>query len=409
MGINIECMYNSADVKRYYFPGRIVLGGNISCNVSDLISDDSRVGIVVDSFFAESDTYREIAKKLEGKKCVTRVLDGTPYLQDVEIFVDELDGKPDTIISIGGGSASDFAKAVILQLSYGCVGGAGMGTGGGDATSEPSRSIRYIAIPTTGGSGAEASRYCVVYDKITKGKVFGRTWNVVADWIFLDPEFLRSMPESVLVVCAFDAFVHLFETFVVRYERSGFGDMISLYWIPRIMRALNGVINGQQTGNAAYSDIICGATMAGLAISNIRTGSIHEAAGALLEMTPLSHGETLYVFFREALEFYRNEIVDRSEELVGHLHVFPEFVDLKTLDDVVSWWEKMFETVGLHKKIKDIVAGMTLPYGEVSDHIFNRVFSDKVWVTKESPRLMAKDDVDRFIMNSLARFGYIRH
>ncbi len=402
--MNIETFFNTEDKKRFFFPGKIIIGSELSEEIGDLLLNCNSIAIVVDQMFVDSNIYQSLLNADNFSKVSTWVTRGAPFAQDIIEFIHRVGSTPDAVISIGGGSAADFAKSIILHELFGTIDGVGVGEKRGMSIRNGSKRPLYIAIPTTAGSGAEASRYFVTYDKNTHGKVYGKTWQVVADWIFLDPSHLTSITDPVLVSCAFDAFVHLFETFIVRHERSLFGDMFSLEGIPRIMAALErGVLQGVRD-SYTHEDLLFSATLAGVAISNVRTGNIHEAAGALLELTDLNHPETLFVFFRDAVEQYMSEISYQEQALLDRLRLIPAFAQFERMDDVICWWENLFARVGLVDRIS-VSLGRLRPALEAAKvHIFQRVFTDKVWISKESPLLLDEAAILSFIDRSLARF-----
>lgn len=403
--MNIETFFNNDVAKRFYFPGKIFIGSGVSNKAVELIGKYDSVAVVVDRVFSNSQLLVDIKTAFVNKKCDVWVIEGAPFAQDVMSFIEQIGNTPQVVISIGGGSAADFAKSIILHELFGSLDGVGVGQKLG--AMKRSGSIRpiYVAIPTTAGSGAESSRYYVTYDKVTHAKVYGKTWEIVADWIFLDPLFLASMPVNALVGCAFDAFVHLFETLVAKHERSMFGEMFSLNGIPKIMNAIHLAVIENQRSDVIHEELLYGASLAGVAISNVRTGSIHEAAGALLELTTLSHAETLFVFFRTAIEQYLTEISDVEHSLIAQLKLLPAFASFSTMQDVIAWWEMIFQEVRLDVKIKEAVSKVEPTLASAREHIFNRVYSDKVWIGKESPVVLSEKDVWHLVDGSLYRFG----
>jgi alcohol dehydrogenase class IV len=118
-------------------------------------------------------------------------------------------------------------------------------------------------------------------------------------------------------------------------------------------------------------------SLAGVAISNSRTGNIHEAAGALLENVELSHGETLLVFARAALQQYD----DLTFDFLNAVAINSNF---QSFDDVMCFWYKAFEESGslsrIDKELKNIVN-----QDEVKNQILARLIADKVWNEKEAP------------------------
>jgi len=402
--MKMESWFNTDEVKRFYFPGRIFVGPGVFIRAITLCDEiDGLVCVIADKTVHDMPFVREALSGLSSKTAGTFLVRGAPIAQDVGSFVRSLHAPPAVVLVIGGGSATDFAKAVVGMFLFGAIHGVGLR--GNTPKKHAGVKPLLVSVPTTAGSGAEASRYYVTYDGLDHHKVFGKSWLLIADWILLDPIFIKSMPEDRLVSCAFDTFVHLFETLVCQHERSRMGAMFSLFGIGQIMEALTYIIYGGNRGDEGHATLMEMATLGGIAISNVRTGNIHEAAGALLEMTDLSHAETLFVFFRGAIEQYLDCIRDCEKQLLTHLRLVPTFTEFASMEDVICWWETLFAKVGLDTKIRNTIAELTPSLNKVRDHVFQRIYADKVWITKESPLLMDKKAIMEFVDRSLARFG----
>lgn len=404
--MNIETWFNTEEVKRYYFPGRILVGPGVFGHAMALCKEiNGTVAVVADKTVNDMPFMRESLGTLSAKSPRVMLVQGAPIAQDVEAFVRDFDGPPAIVLAVGGGSATDFAKAVVASFLFGEIDGIGLR--GKELISRSESKPVLICVPTTAGSGAEASRYYVTYDRIDHHKVFGKSWQLIADWIMLDPVFLRTMPDSVLVSCAFDVFVHLFETLVCRHERSWTGEMFSVNGIPRLMDALNRAIHDGDRSDAVHGALMETSTLGGVAISNVRTGNIHEAAGALLELTDLSHPETLFVFFRDAVEQYLCAISAQEKQLLSHLRLLPAFTDFSSMNDVIEWWEEIFAQVGLDAKIRNSIAELKPSMDKVREHVFQRIYIDKVWINKESPLPLDEQGISNLIDRALVRFGLI--
>lgn len=402
--MQIEKWFNTDNIKRFYFPGRIFVGLGVFDHAVTMCRDiEGGLAIVVDRVFVDQPAVASALKMLESNTVGIKVISGSPIAQEVIEFAQELGDGPGGILAIGGGSVTDFAKAVASHFMFGSIDGIGLG---GVVPNQQKAKPLLISVPTTAGSGAEASRYFVTYDRHDHHKMFGKSWGLIADWIMLDPIFLETMPEDILVACAFDAFVHLFETLACQHERSWFGDMFSVAGIAEILDALNRAIYQGDRGSDVHASLMQAATLGGVAISNVRTGNIHEAAGALLELTKLSHPETLYVFFREAVEQYQDAIAGRTAALLAQLRLVPGFEKFTELDDIIGWWEAVFQKVGLDQKVRAEAAACVHPINRVREHVFHRVFSDKVWINKESPVVLDESAILQMIDRSFARFGF---
>ena len=396
--INIETWFNTKDIKRYYFPGKIIEGKGSFEKAFEFLTDNNFAIIIIDSYFKND---KKIKKIFYQKNLLVKFIDGAPISQDIIDFYKKIPQTPDIVFCLGGGSVSDFGKALLAKITFGEFDSIGLH---GKVPLEKSKKPLFISVPTTAASGAESSRYFVTYDKNDHHKVFGKNWNLVADWIFLDPYFLKSVSNQSLVSGAFDIFVHLFETLICKNESSITGEMISLECIPETMLAIHKAILNEERSDEVHSILLHCATFGGIAISNVRTGNIHEAAGALLEISDLNHPETLFVFFRSVIEQYSKSIKTKEKKLIDRFNMYEDLKNINSLFDLVFWWEQMFTRVNLDIKIKSLVSSIKLNPSEIKKHLFDRVWADKVWNLKEGPINSDEKSIMNIIIKSLAKY-----
>jgi len=402
MTLDLETLFNTGDQKRFAFPGTLLWGKGVRHRLLDLIDDETVAELYVDIVFHEHELVHALCDRLGARLLHVEVIASTPKRQAVAAVAAKPQ-HPTLVIALGGGSTADFAKAVIAQRLYGTFDGVGMGDKRGLRPLADAVKPLLVSLPTTAGTGADASRYYVTYDAHTAAKTHGKAWRLIADWILVDAEFIKTSPDSLVVASAFDAFIHFFESYICRGEASWFGEMLSIDGITRVIGGLDAIVNRNERDEDRYLRLLYAATVAGMAISNVRTGNIHEAAGALLERSTLTHPETLMVFLPVAYAQYRAEIAEKERRLLASLaHAGFTFADFPAL---IAWWEALFAKVGLMKRIERGMAALTAPLDEVKAHIFQRVWSDRVWVEKESPRPLTERLVDDLIEESLNRFS----
>ncbi|MDR3638557.1 MAG: iron-containing alcohol dehydrogenase [Isosphaeraceae bacterium] len=400
----LETFFNRPGLKRFAFPGTLLWGDGARLEIPAILERVRVIDCYLDAHFAEHPLAAELLAPLEGRVRRRFVVVGEPRTQQVIAEAHEFES-PDAVLAIGGGSTMDFAKAVTACRMFGLVDGVGMGSLRGlDPVAGAARPI-MIDVPTTAGTGADTSRYYVTYDAKTKRKMHGKSWRLIADWSVLDPAFLRDCPDALLVTSAFDVFVHLFESMICRGEQSWFGQMLSLDTIPRLIRALDAVYRLGDRGSDTLVELLYSASVGGIAISNVRTGNVHEAAGALLEATSLSHAETLEVFFRSAYDQYAGATGPVCEDLLRRLATTSPHLALKSMDDLIGWWTEQFRAVGSLAHIHREVARLRPESVGLRERIFDRVWSDRVWIEKESPIELTEPAVWAFIDDSLARHG----
>lgn len=402
MTLDIETLFNTRDQKRFAFPGTLLWGVGARNRLLDLIDDDTVAELYVDTVFAGHALVRAVEDRLGARLLHKEVIAATPKVQAVQAVAAQ-PNRPNLVIALGGGSTADFAKAVIAQRLYGTFDGVGMGDKRGMAPLAGAVKPVLVSLPTTAGTGADASRYYVTYDAQTAAKTHGKSWRLIADWILVDGAFIKHSPDHLIVASAFDAFIHFFESYVCRGEASWFGEMLSLDGITRVLSALDAIVHRGERAEERYLELLYAATVAGMAISNVRTGNIHEAAGALLERSTLTHPETLLVFLPTAYAQYKAAIAAKEALLLAALaRAGLDFADFAAL---IAWWEALFAKVGLMEKIDSGMKALKGPLAETKAHIFNRVWSDRVWAEKESPIPLTEALVHDLIDRALARTG----
>lgn len=401
---NFNSFFNTSDIKRFYFPGKIFSGEGSLNNITNFLplSQNDHIWFFIDSYFTENNFVLNIIDQFDKKSTVVHFLSGRPITEDVIKFVTDNDPKKlAAIFAIGGGSIIDFAKSILASIIYSSIDGIGINL---HITRNRKNKPLFISIPTTAGSGAEASRYYVTYNQFNNKKNYGKSWELISDYIFLEPKFISYLNNKTLVECAFDVFVHLFETAICKHEKSRFGHMLTLFGISNLMNALQSIIIDKISSLNHYASLMESATIGGIAISNIRTGNIHEAAGALLEKTSLNHPQTLFIFFRKAIEQYNKEITDFEENLVNFLRINNNLNHINSINDIIKWWEVLFDVTSSNYQIKKILKSEINDLEGVKQYIFDRIMSDKVWINKESPILLNHENVKELIDESLDRF-----
>ncbi len=136
----------------------------------------------------------------------------TPNPKDHEVaaaFEDYAEGDADVIVGIGGGSVMDAAKGVAILSGNG---GDVLQYAGLDRVERPIPPM--VMIPSTAGTGADVSQFCVVTDtvRLTKVTIMGR--GLVPDISITDPRLLRTMPTWLAAASGLDALTHGIESYV---------------------------------------------------------------------------------------------------------------------------------------------------------------------------------------------------
>lgn len=197
------------------------------------------------------------------------------------------DSKIDGVIAIGGGSVIDAGKAVSAMLP-----GTkrieqfleGVGNRRPDGRTRP-----FIGIPTTAGTGSEATANAVITKPGPEGfKKSLRHDNYVPDYAIIDPELMRSCPPPLTASCAMDCFTQLVEGFVST-RANVFTDAIAWSGLEALKRSLVQVYRSGEDLQAR-SDMAYAALCSGIVLANAGLGVIHGLAPIVGSMFAIPHG-----------------------------------------------------------------------------------------------------------------------
>ncbi|MFH1724397.1 MAG: iron-containing alcohol dehydrogenase [Elusimicrobiota bacterium] len=216
-------------------------------------------------------------------------VEGEPSPESVDAVVADFKGKdPDVVIGIGGGSVMDAGKAVAAMLRHeGPVVDYLEGVG----TKTPTGAkVPFIAVPTTCGTGSEATKNAVLSEVGTGGfKKSLRHDNFVPDVALIDPELALSCPRDVSAACGMDAFTQLLEPYVST-KSNPLTDAVALSGLDLLRDNLlpsctTGADDVDVRAAMAYAGL-----MSGIALANAGLGIVHGLAAPLGGFFDIPHG-----------------------------------------------------------------------------------------------------------------------
>lgn len=194
--------------------------------------------------------------------------------------------RPDWVAAIGGGAALDLGKALAALIP--APGGAmdhlevvGLGL---PLTAAP---LPFVALPTTAGTGAEATKNAVIGLPDHGRKVSLRDDRMLARLAIVDPALTDHCPPDVTLASGLDAITQVIEPFV-SCKATPFTDALTLPAIPMGLAALIRLMKADDA--AARDDLAWVSLCGGLALANAGLGAVHGLAGVIGGMTPAAHG-----------------------------------------------------------------------------------------------------------------------
>jgi alcohol dehydrogenase class IV len=213
---------------------------------------------------------------------------GEPTVALVEEGVRRLHAAGCTVVvAIGGGSAIDAGKAIAAlaanpgeALDYLEIVGRGK--------TLPCAPLPFIAVPTTAGTGAEATRNAVLSVPESRVKVSLRSVAMLPCVALVDPELALGLPAAVTAATGMDALTQLIEPYL-SYRANPVTDALCRDGIGRVACALPRAV-AQPGDLAARSDLALGALYSGMALANAGLGAVHGFAGPLGGAFAAPHG-----------------------------------------------------------------------------------------------------------------------
>lgn len=220
-------------------------------------------------------------------------------------------GRPDWVAAVGGGSVIDLAKAAAGLLEA-PESAAFYQT---HPASTPPAALPLIAVPTTAGTGSEATVVAVLTDPLLTLKQSIRHPSYLPRLVILDPCLLRSCPPATRAASGLDAFVQAFEAYTSRHA-TPFTRALSELALTRLARAL---LPFYQGSSDAAGEMLEASYLAGVALSHARLGVIHGLAHPLGARFHAAHGLVCACCLPACLAFNRN-VVARDLDTLKSRH-----------------------------------------------------------------------------------------
>ena len=238
------------------------------------------------------------------------------------------------VVAIGGGSAMDLGKSVAA------IAGAAAPAShyGLCANPFPAARLACVCVPTTSGTGSEATRTAVLSDAAHR-KVWLWGDALKADVILLDPVLTTGLPTHLTAATGIDALVHAIEASTNRNANPA-NDMYCHQAIRLVVQHLRQAVNSP--GDlAARAGLQWAATFAGIGIDNCGTAIAHNIGHALASLRPVHHGRAVGLAMRATLHW---SVADNDAAFAAAAQAMGEAADARRLPGA---FERLLRQVGI--------------------------------------------------------------
>lgn len=334
------------------------------------------------------------------KKCMAEFLPGcevtqffdfssNPKVEDVkkgiELFCQV---QPDIVIAVGGGSVIDTAKLVNFFASNGLEPVEYLNS----AKTNIKKPKPLIAIPTTAGSGSEATRFAVLY--IDKEKFSIANEFILPCVAIVDPALTMSLPKYVTATTGMDALCQAIES----YWSVNSNDESKKYAKDAIELIMdNLIIAVNEASSSARLAMATAANLAGKAINITKTTAPHAISYPLTSYFGIAHGHAVALTVPAILK-YNSEVTDKDVmDIRGSKYV------RKILNEIMSFWgqsdvanaKEMFailmKSIGLKTRLSELGVNST---EDIETIIANGFSPDRV---ANNPRRITKRDLRKIL------------
>ncbi len=337
----------------HFAPTKIVFGAGC---LSELPSEvdglaATRVVVVTDEFIAAKTDLLDRTKKVLGKR-FAGVFSGVQPDSSVAICNEgarvarELGA--DALVSLGGGSSIDTAKAIAIVLTFGGGLRDHQGFQGFTRATTP-----HIAIPTTAGTGSEVTKAAVIRDEDAQQKLLFGDFHIYPRVALLDPQLTLGMPPGLTAGTGLDALTHAIEA-LHAMQAEPIADALALHAI-RLIGAHLRVVMSSPSNIVSRGQMLLASTMAGMAFDNAQVGLVHAIAHTIGARHQVHHGTANAIALPHVMRFNADVAAEAYRAAGNSLGIDTHGMDERaSVEKVATAVSALLADVGLPTRYRDV-------------------------------------------------------
>lgn len=273
---------------------RIEFGAGSLAKVADICATYGRHLLLITGSrsFEQSTHWDRFQRQLHDQGLHYRLIrvDGEPSPQFIDKCVRDYASEPvDVVLGIGGGSVLDAAKAIAGLIK---VGHSVMDylEGVGPELDYTGPAVPFIAVPTTAGTGSEATKNAVLSVQGPDGfKKSFRHDRLVAEYAIVDPDLLATCSPDLIAANGMDALTQLMESYV-SLRANVMTDAMAISGLRAVRDGLLAWYEDPAGATQARSQMAYASLLSGITLAQVGLGSVHGLASPLGAFYPIGHG-----------------------------------------------------------------------------------------------------------------------
>lgn len=254
----------------------------------------------------------------------------------------------DFIVAVGGGSVMDTAKlsSILATDEYGIK----------DLLDDPKKGKKYVKtlmIPTTAGTGSEATPNAIVAVPEKELKVGIVNEEMIADYVILDAVMIKNLPGKIAAATGVDALAHAIECWTSK-KSNPFSDIFALEALDLILNNIMDACNDPEAMEAKNKMQIA-SFLGGVAITASGTTAVHALSYPLGGKYHISHGVSNAILLAPVMRF--NEPVCREKFAEAYDRCVHEEKSCGTVEEksayIISWLERIVKDLEIPTSLKE--------------------------------------------------------
>lgn len=306
------------------------------------------------------------------------------------------DFQPDWIISMGGGSPIDAAKAMWAFYEYPDTSFEDLITPFNFPTLRTK--AKFCAIPSTSGTATEVTAFSVITDYQKGIKYPLADFNITPDVAIVDPEIAETMPAKLTAHTGMDAMTHAIEAYVSTCS-SDYTDPLALHAIKMICENLEKSYNGDKDAREKMHNAQC---LAGMAFSNALLGIVHSMAhktGAAYSGGHIVHGCANAMYLPKVIKFNSKDehAADRYAEIARHINLAGDSREA-LVDALIAKINELNSKLNIPTCIKDYEGGIIdeKEFNDKLDTVAELAIGDAC--TGSNPRIPTVEEMKKLLL-----------